>query len=82
VSVGSLRTKNPPYDNNSRIPYFEGSLPTEANFFIFKYKNVIKMKNKPDPALLRTSYLSNEMKKMTQKSHEPIPFSIKLLNLK
>jgi hypothetical protein len=29
----------------------------------FKYKNVIKMKNKPDPALLGGSYLFNEIKK-------------------
>jgi hypothetical protein len=28
-----------------------------------KYENVQKMKNKPDPTLLRTSYLSNEIKK-------------------
>jgi hypothetical protein len=29
----------------------------------FKYENVIKMKNKPDPALVGGSYLFNEIKK-------------------
>jgi hypothetical protein len=33
----------------------------------------IKMKNKPYRALLSTSYLSNEIRKGTQKSHDPIP---------
>jgi hypothetical protein len=42
-----------------------------------KYKNVIKMKKrkKPDLDLLRTSYLSNEIKKKTAKSHETIPLN-------
>jgi hypothetical protein len=31
------------------------------------------MKNKPDLAILRTSYLSNEIEKITPKSHETIP---------
>jgi hypothetical protein len=31
------------------------------------------MKNKPDPALLRPSNLSNEIKKRVQKSRETIP---------
>jgi hypothetical protein len=31
------------------------------------------MKNKPDPALLRPSYLSNDIKKRVQKSRETIP---------
>jgi hypothetical protein len=31
------------------------------------------MKNKPDPALLRPSNLSNEIKKRAQKSRETIP---------
>jgi hypothetical protein len=39
----------------------------------FKYENVIKMKNKPYPALLEGSYLFNEIKKMTPKSRETIP---------
>jgi hypothetical protein len=39
----------------------------------FKYENVIKMKNKPYPALLGGSYLFNEIKKRTQKSRETIP---------
>jgi hypothetical protein len=34
------------------------------------------MKNKPDPALLRPSNLSNEIKKRVPKSRETIPFSL------
>jgi hypothetical protein len=63
ASVGSPRTKNPPDDNKSRIPYSEGSLLRKHNFLKFKHENVIKMKNKPDLALLRRSNLSNEIKK-------------------
>jgi hypothetical protein len=50
--------------------YTEGQL-----FQTFKYKNVIKMKNKPDPALLGGSYLFNEIKKRTPKSRETIPLT-------
>jgi hypothetical protein len=50
----------------TRIPYSEGSLPHKHNFFKFMRENVIKMKNKPDPALLRHSNLSNEIKKGTK----------------
>jgi hypothetical protein len=39
----------------------------------FKHENVIKMKNKPDPALLRPSNLTNEIKKRVQKSRETNP---------
>jgi hypothetical protein len=56
-------TKNPPYSNKSMIPYWEGSIPHKHNFLKFKHENVIKMKNKPDPALLQLSNLSNEIKK-------------------
>jgi hypothetical protein len=38
-----------------------------------KYENVIKMKNKPYPALLGGSYLFSEIKKRTLKSRETIP---------
>jgi hypothetical protein len=41
--------------------YCEGQL-----FKKFKYKNVIKMKNKPDAALVGGSYLFNELKKGQQ----------------
>jgi hypothetical protein len=34
----------------------------------FKYVYFIKMKNKPDPALLRTLYLSNDMEKKGQQN--------------
>jgi hypothetical protein len=33
------------------------------------------MKNKPDPALVRGSYLFNEIKKRTPKSRETIPLN-------
>jgi hypothetical protein len=66
ASVGSPRTKNPPDGNNFRIPHLEGSLPRKQNFLKLKHKNVFKMKNKPDPALLRSSNLSNEIKKGQQ----------------
>jgi hypothetical protein len=63
---GSLRTKNIPDGNNSRIPYSEGSLPHKHNFLKIEHENVIKMKNKPDPAILRPSNLPNEIKKGTK----------------
>jgi hypothetical protein len=79
VSVGTLRSKLPPDGNDSRTHYsrvlrvlapdgknsriLEGSLPIKHNFLTLKHENVIKMKNKPDPALLRLSNLSNEIKK-------------------
>jgi hypothetical protein len=63
ASVGSPWTKNAPDGNKSRIPYSEGSLLRKHNFLKFKHENVIKMKNKPDPALLRPLNLSNEIKK-------------------
>jgi hypothetical protein len=51
ASVGSPRTKNPPDGNKFRILYSEGSFPHKDNFLKFKHENVIKMKNKPGPAL-------------------------------
>jgi hypothetical protein len=42
----------------------------------FKYENIIKIKNKPDPALLGGSYLFKEIKKRTPKSRETIPLRI------
>jgi hypothetical protein len=68
--------KNPPDGNKSRITYSEGSLSRKYNFLKFKHENVIKMKNKPDPALLRPLNLSNEIKKSVPKSHETIPLII------
>jgi hypothetical protein len=52
----------------------EGSLPPKPNFLKLKHENVIKMKNKPDPALLQPSNLSNQIKKVS-KSRETIPLS-------
>jgi hypothetical protein len=45
-------------------------------FFKLKHENVIKMKNKPYPALLRPSNLSNEIKKRVPKSRETIPLKV------
>jgi hypothetical protein len=45
--------KNPPDGNKSRISYSEGFLPHKPNFLKLKHENVMKMKKKPDPALLR-----------------------------
>jgi hypothetical protein len=47
ASVGSPQTKNPTDGNNSRIPYWQGSLPRKHNFLKLKHENVIKMKYKP-----------------------------------
>jgi hypothetical protein len=41
----------------------------------FKYENVIKMKNKPDPAISGGSHLFNEIKKRKPKSRETIPLN-------
>jgi hypothetical protein len=57
-------------------PYSEGSLPHKHNFLKFKHENVIKMKNKPDPAPFRPSNLSNEIKKRVSKSRETIPLRV------
>jgi hypothetical protein len=56
--------------------YCEGQL-----FQKFKYENVIKKKNKPDPALLGGSYLFNEIKKRTLKSRGTISLT-QLINHK
>jgi hypothetical protein len=40
-------------------------------FLKFVHENVSKMKNKPDPALLRTSNLSNELKNGYQNLVKP-----------
>jgi hypothetical protein len=44
-----------------------------STYLTFRYGNVIKMKNTPDPALFRSSYLSNEIKKWISKSFQTIP---------
>jgi hypothetical protein len=45
----------------------------ESQLFLkFNYGKSLKIKNKPDPALLRTSYLDNEIKTITPKSCETI----------
>jgi hypothetical protein len=65
ANVGISRTKNPPDGNNYRIPYSVGFLLKQI-FSRFKYEKVIKVKNKPDRALLQASYLSNDIKKHTK----------------
>jgi hypothetical protein len=47
-----------------------------STFYTFKYSNVIEMKNKPDPALLRTPFISNGIKKKIPKSRETIPLTL------
>jgi hypothetical protein len=59
ANVGSPGTKKTPDDNKPRIPYSDGSLPHKHKLLKFKHENFIKMKNKPDPALLGPSNLSN-----------------------
>jgi hypothetical protein len=44
--------------NNSRISRFKSYILTIPTFLKFKYEDLFKIKNKPDPALLGTSYLS------------------------
>jgi hypothetical protein len=39
----------------------------------FEYENIHKKKNEPDPAVLQTSNLSNDFKKIIPKSHLTIP---------
>jgi hypothetical protein len=56
-----------------RMVTIPGSLPHNHNFLKFIHKNIIKMKNKPDPALLQPSNLSNEIEKRVPKSREIIP---------
>jgi hypothetical protein len=80
ASVGSPQTKNAPDGNKSRIPYSEGSLPPKHNFLKLKHENVIKMKNKPDPDLLRPSNLSNDIKKEVLKSCETFPLKSILIS--
>jgi hypothetical protein len=75
TSVGAPKSKSPADGNNSRIPYSKGSLPHKHNFLKFKHENVIKMINKPAPALLRPSKLFNEIKKRVPKSRETIPLN-------
>jgi hypothetical protein len=61
---------------------WKGSLTRKHNFLKLKHENVIKMKNKPYPALLRPSNLSNEIKKRVPKSRETgIPLNVALSSL-
>jgi hypothetical protein len=64
VTISGSASSNPIYR------YCDGQL-----FQKFKYENVIKIKNKPDPALLGGSYLFHEIKKRTLKSRETIPLN-------
>jgi hypothetical protein len=40
------------------------------------YENVHKMKNKPDPTILKTLFISNKISKTTPKFHETIPLNL------
>jgi hypothetical protein len=71
--------KNSPNENNSRNPgsLTKKDLYRDRQLFVkFMYENVIKKKNKPDPALVQTSYLSNEIEKRIPKSCETIPLIV------
>jgi hypothetical protein len=51
-----------------------GFLTLKDHIFVkFKHENIIKMKNKLDPAILRPANLSNELGKRVPKSHETTP---------
>jgi hypothetical protein len=52
------------------------TLPHKHNFLKLKHENIIKMKNKPDPALLKPSNLSNEINKRVPKFRETIPLMV------
>jgi hypothetical protein len=57
--VRSKFVGNPLNGNNSRISKFKSYILTIPTFFKkFKFEGLFKMKNKHDPALLGTSYLS------------------------
>jgi hypothetical protein len=71
--VRSKLAENPLNGNNARIRRFKSYLLTIQTFFQFKYDGLFQMKNKPDPVLLGTSYLSKLIKKRTPKSRETIP---------
>jgi hypothetical protein len=66
IMVRSECAENPPNSNNSRISSSKSSILTMAKFLKFKCENLIKLKNKPDPAILGTSYPSNYIKKGQQ----------------
>jgi hypothetical protein len=61
--VRSKCTENPSNGNNSKISSFKSYILTRPTLKKFKYEDLLEIKNKPDPALLGTSYLSNEIKK-------------------
>jgi hypothetical protein len=73
IFIVSENKKNLPGGNSSMFSNCKCSLPQKKFCLRFNHENVIKIKNKPDPALLRTLYLCNEIKKTTRKSHETIP---------
>jgi hypothetical protein len=57
--VRSKLAENPSNGNNSKISRFKYYILTIQTLKKkFKYEDLFKMKNKPDPALLGTSYLS------------------------
>jgi hypothetical protein len=51
ITVRSKCTENPANGNNSRISSSKSSILPMATFLKFEYENLIKLKNKPDPAL-------------------------------
>jgi hypothetical protein len=57
--VRSKFVENPLNGNDSRISRFKSYILTIPNFLKFENEDLFKIKNKRDPALLGTSYLSN-----------------------
>jgi hypothetical protein len=69
--------KKSPVGNDPRISKLKKALYHGDKLLkAFEYNNVHTMKNKHDPALLRTSYLSNEIVKRTPKTHETNPLTL------
>jgi hypothetical protein len=53
IQAGKTKcVENPSNGNNSRISSSKSNILTMATFLKFKYKDLFKVKKKPDPALL------------------------------
>jgi hypothetical protein len=78
--LATLRgTKNPPGGNAPKISKFKALYREGKHFLTFENKNVHKMKNIHDPAIPRTSDLSNEIVRRTLKPHEAIHLMVLLV---
>jgi hypothetical protein len=77
LRITSKCSKNPLNVKNFWISNSKFSILCMSTFKRILNENNIKIKNKPDPALSRTSYLSNDIKKRVAKSRATIPKHIK-----